>query len=300
MPGVPPAVAVLIAAGCTVVGVGIDAARGTDLTKAFSVLYVLGCVAAILLVRQSGLFTAAVQPPLILFVAVPAAYQHMSKAGGTSLKDILLNDAVPLVNRFPLMTTGTVAVLAIAAVRFALARQQGAPTRERAARVSKSSGAQARAAKKAPSRGKPAKNNDTVKDKLDRISAKASALKAQATDPTRAGSAKAGPAKANPAKSAPMKAAEPGIGRKRRPESGANERVQRQHPGERNKPATAGRGIPRRETPQQLPRNDPRFPNGVAPTAASPNRPHRPRNDMPSHPMPNVRYRDRDLPPYDR
>ncbi len=33
-----------------------------------------GCVAAVLAVRQSGIFTAVIQPPLILFVAVPGAY----------------------------------------------------------------------------------------------------------------------------------------------------------------------------------------------------------------------------------
>jgi hypothetical protein len=37
-------------------------------------LYVIGCVAAVLMVRQSAIFTTIVQPPMILFVSVPGAY----------------------------------------------------------------------------------------------------------------------------------------------------------------------------------------------------------------------------------
>jgi hypothetical protein len=165
--------AVLIALAFALAGAGVDAARNTtDLTSVFSVAYVVGCVLAVLFVRYHGLFTAAVQPPLIMFLVVPGAYQYMTKSG-TSMKDLALNDAVPLVNRFPLMATATIAVLALAGVRLLMNRGQTASARPRRA------GAASAARKAGSGKAKP----DTVKDKLDRIQSKAGTLKAQSGQP---------------------------------------------------------------------------------------------------------------------
>ncbi len=123
MPGVPAWGAVAIAVGATFLGVAIDAARGSELTSAFASFYIVGTVAAVVLVRYRGLFTAMVQAPLILFVAVPLSYQFMIENAGTSLRDILLNVAIPLVNRFPLMLLGTVLALAVGGARIFLKKQ---------------------------------------------------------------------------------------------------------------------------------------------------------------------------------
>ncbi|MGV8874248.1 MAG: DUF6542 domain-containing protein [Rhodococcus sp. (in: high G+C Gram-positive bacteria)] len=123
LPGVPAWGAVAIAAGLTFLGFLIDAARGSELTGAFGFLYILGCIAAVLLVRFRGLFTAMVQAPLILFVAVPLSYQYFTDDAGTSLKDIILNVAIPLVNRFPLMLLGTLVAVGLGALRIVLKRQ---------------------------------------------------------------------------------------------------------------------------------------------------------------------------------
>ena len=123
MPGVPAWGAVAIAVGATFLGFVIDAARGTELTSAFACLYLIGVVAAVVLVRYRGLFTAAVQAPLILFVAVPLSYQYFTESPGSGLRDILLNVAIPLVNRFPLMLLGTVLALALAGARVFLTKQ---------------------------------------------------------------------------------------------------------------------------------------------------------------------------------
>lgn len=112
-----------IAVGATFLGFVIDAARGNELTSAFACLYLIGVVAAVVLVRYRGLFTASVQAPLILFVAVPMSYQYFTENPGTGLKDILLNVAIPLVNRFPLMLLGTVLALALAGARVFMKRQ---------------------------------------------------------------------------------------------------------------------------------------------------------------------------------
>jgi hypothetical protein len=123
VPGVPAAAAVLIAVATTFVGFAIDAVRGNELTSAFSVFYFLGCVGAVLAVRSRGLFAAMVQPPLILFAAVPLAYQFLTTGSKGGLKDLMFNVAIPLVNRFPLMLTTTLAVLIIGGVRLYLGQQ---------------------------------------------------------------------------------------------------------------------------------------------------------------------------------
>ena len=75
LPGVPSWGAVLIAVTFAAVGFAFDAGSGgKELTAVFAGAYVVGCIAAVLVVRQSGVFTAVIQPPLILFVTVPGAY----------------------------------------------------------------------------------------------------------------------------------------------------------------------------------------------------------------------------------
>ena len=75
IPGVPWWGAVLIAATLMAVGFAFDAGSGAkELTSVFAGTYVVGCIFAVLAVRQSGIFTAVIQPPLLLFGAVPTAY----------------------------------------------------------------------------------------------------------------------------------------------------------------------------------------------------------------------------------
>ncbi|HEY9267491.1 MAG TPA: DUF6542 domain-containing protein, partial [Mycobacterium sp.] len=81
IPGLPWWGAVLTAVVASMLGFAFDAGSGgKELTGAFNALYVLGCVVAVLAVRQAGLFTAVIQPPLLLFVIVPAAYYLMHSA----------------------------------------------------------------------------------------------------------------------------------------------------------------------------------------------------------------------------
>jgi hypothetical protein len=119
--GVPWWAAVVIGVTATAVGFAFDAGSGNkELTNVFSALYVVGCVAAVLAVYQSGVFTAVIQPPLILFCAVPGAYWLFHGAKLNGLKDLLINCGYPLIERFPLMLFTSAAVLLIGMIRWYL------------------------------------------------------------------------------------------------------------------------------------------------------------------------------------
>ncbi len=128
--GVPWWGAVAVALVATAIGVAFDAGSGDkELSTVFAALYVMGCVAAVLIVQQSAVFTAVVQPPLILFASVPAAYWLFHGGGFPSLKAIVINCGYPLIERFPLMLFTAATVLLIGMVRWYLGMLSGATAR---------------------------------------------------------------------------------------------------------------------------------------------------------------------------
>lgn len=119
--GVPWWGAVLIAVVMTLVGIAVEAGSGhQELGSAFAICYSLGCVAAVLAVRQSGVFTAVIQPPLLLFVAVPLAYYLFHNSAFSGLKEVAITCGYPLIERFPLMLFTSSAVLLIGLIRWYL------------------------------------------------------------------------------------------------------------------------------------------------------------------------------------
>jgi hypothetical protein len=105
---------VLLAVTFSAVGFAFDAGSGNkELSFVFAASYALGCIFAVLAVRQSGIFTAIIQPPLVLFVAVPSSYFLFHGAHFTGIKDTLINFGYPLIERFPLMFFTAAAVLLI-------------------------------------------------------------------------------------------------------------------------------------------------------------------------------------------
>ncbi|WP_366521393.1 DUF6542 domain-containing protein, partial [Mycobacterium sp.] len=127
IPGAPWYAALLIAVTATAIGYGIDAGH-KELTHVFAGFYIAGCVAAVLAVRQDGIFTTIIQPPLILFCAVPGAYWLFHDAKIGRLKDLLINCGYPLIERFPLMLGTAGAVLAIGLARWYFGNAQGTTT----------------------------------------------------------------------------------------------------------------------------------------------------------------------------
>jgi hypothetical protein len=122
---------VLLAVTMTAVGFAFDAGSGDkELSMVFAASYALGCIFAVLAVRQTGIFTAVIQPPLILFVAVPTSYFLFHGARFTGIKDTLINFGYPLIERFPLMFFTSAAVLLIGMARW----YYGMSSRRRAAR----------------------------------------------------------------------------------------------------------------------------------------------------------------------
>ncbi|MET7774054.1 DUF6542 domain-containing protein [Nocardia sp. NPDC005366] len=268
VPGIPAGAAILIAVASTFLGFLVDAkGDGGELTGTFAALYVAGCLAAVLAVRYRGLFTAMVLPPLLLFVAVPLSYQQLTGRSSTGIKDILLNLAIPLVNRFPTMFLATALVLAIGGVRIYLHRRSEAGQRDDAARRGSSWGRSASTGRPRPA--KAAKATTSAKaTKGARPDAKARPkrkpepivdLSDQKTDkyePPRPGRRPAGDVADTP----------PRVAAKGRPREGG-----RPVPGRTARPTAA---MPRAE--------------GDAPRAA------RSRSEVPPHPRPNVRYRERE------
>jgi hypothetical protein len=114
VPGVPWWGAALLAVTLTAVGFAFDAGSGDkELSFVFGAAYALGCIFAVLAVRQTGIFTAVIQPPQILFVPVPTSYFLFHGAKFTGIKDTLINFGYPLIERFPLMFFTSAAVLLI-------------------------------------------------------------------------------------------------------------------------------------------------------------------------------------------
>lgn len=133
IPGVPWWGAVLIAITASAIGFAFDAGAGSkQLSAVFAGCYVLGCVLAVLAVRQAAVFTAVIQPPLVLFVTVPTAYFLFTSGQIEGLKDLAINCGYPLIERFPLMFFTSAGVLLIGMLRWyvGLATRRAAPAQE--------------------------------------------------------------------------------------------------------------------------------------------------------------------------
>jgi hypothetical protein len=173
IPGIPWWGAIALAVTLTAVGFAYDAGAGTKaLGSAFGVCYVTGCVLAVLAVRQSGLFSAVIQPPLILFVAVPTAYFAFHGSEIKGIKDLLINCGYPLIERFPLMflTAATVLLIGMARWYLAMTAHRHEPTEEDATEepaASASGGAVAAALAKVASK---LSSRSTAEDGLSRRS----------------------------------------------------------------------------------------------------------------------------------
>lgn len=307
-PGLPWWGAVLLALLCCTLGFAFDAGSGGgNLTKVFGSLYAIGCLAAVLAVRRSGLFTAIVQPPLILFAFVPAAYFLMHSSEIHGLKDLLINCGYPLIERFPLMLFTSAAVLAVGIARHYLGRSESsAPAAPKGATAAGlgllakltamvTSRLQPKAATEAPRRRRPDQR---------RTAAKSAPARARGERPTRRAAA---PARSRHTRSPDVEPDDRPRRRRPRPADAPPEPRRRARPaGERRRrsaPPPDERERRYRERPERAERDRPQRPR--------PQRPSRydgydlfggydpapPRSDGDHHPVSRVRYRGADDPP---
>ena len=144
IPGVPWWGAVLIAVTLTAIGFAYDAGSGNkELSAVFAASYVVGCILAVLAVRQSGIFTAVIQPPLLLFVSVPTRILPVPRQSSSrTSKTLLINCAYPLIERFPLMFFTSAVVLLIGMARWytGMSSRRGTPRDARPKDVTSASG----------------------------------------------------------------------------------------------------------------------------------------------------------------
>lgn len=116
-PGLPGWAAVVLL--LVFVGVSWALSWGEELLgRPFTILFFLGAVLAVLLVRRRNVFTAVVQPPLVALVTIPL-FQYFNTGGfGSEIgRTEILTILVPLAKRFPLLLATCLVVLAIALVR---------------------------------------------------------------------------------------------------------------------------------------------------------------------------------------
>ncbi|GAB2656616.1 hypothetical protein GCM10027169_20320 [Gordonia jinhuaensis] len=119
--GVPWWGAMVIALALTAIGAAISSADG-GLGRWFKIFYVLGCVLAVLAVRRRALFTAAIQPPLVLFAVALVTEYSVQSGSSEGLKGLVINVLLPIAKLFPLMAWTFVVVLALAGGRWYLTR----------------------------------------------------------------------------------------------------------------------------------------------------------------------------------
>lgn len=111
LPGLPWYGAVVLALVLTAIGLAIGGnAFGDGVPPAIWVCFIAGCVLAVLAVRRQSVFTAMVQPPLVLAVVVFLGGRMFSSL------DTLFAGA-NVVTTFPMMCVGTGIAIVLGLIR---------------------------------------------------------------------------------------------------------------------------------------------------------------------------------------
>ncbi len=190
--GLPWWGAVLLAFGLAAVAAVIDVQRQDTLGVIFQGAYILGCVAAICLVRRATLFGPMVQPPLVFAVTAVGALATLAPSGqGSGLKQLLFAVALPLTSNFPTMAVTTGVTVAIGVARLFLQRDPDPVVRESAARKRPEADDEPRAdrrpaaaaGERRPERERPAR--EPARDRAPREGARPKAARDGERDPER-------------------------------------------------------------------------------------------------------------------
>ena len=102
---------IILALVCVLGGAAIDGLTIGVLAWGLRIGFYLGVLGAALLVRRGSIFTAMVQPPLVLVVGLVVGGILFTNAGG------LYGTALRLIATFPTMAMGTAAAVIIGLIR---------------------------------------------------------------------------------------------------------------------------------------------------------------------------------------
>lgn len=109
--------AVLVALVLTLAGAAIDAWVSGTFSWGLRLGFWTGVGLAALLVQRKSVFTAMVQPPLILVVGLILGGLLFLSRSGSGAKAVLYDLALKLIATFPTMAIGTVLAVAIGVIR---------------------------------------------------------------------------------------------------------------------------------------------------------------------------------------
>ncbi len=109
----------MLALGLSIVGAVIDEKANQDIATIFRTTFVIGCVAAVCVVRRRNLFGPMVQPPLILVVVVPLIAVALDAKPGSKVLVI----GPQLINNFPVMAITTGVTVVLGAIRYLVQRR---------------------------------------------------------------------------------------------------------------------------------------------------------------------------------
>ena len=133
--GWPSWAVILLALGLTLAGTAVDGVTTGLLAWGLRIGFYLGVLSAALLVRRGSVFTAMVQPPLVLVVGIVAGVLLFGPA--TGLRGNVISIASTVINTFPTMAIGTAVAVLIGLIRILAQplRSTGAGSRRRPSHV---------------------------------------------------------------------------------------------------------------------------------------------------------------------
>ena len=113
--GWPSWAVILLALGLTLGGTAVDGITTGLLAWGLRIGFYFGVLSAALLVRRASIFTAMVQPPLVLVVGIVTGVLLFGPA--TGLRGNVISIASTVINTFPTMAIGTAVAVLIGLIR---------------------------------------------------------------------------------------------------------------------------------------------------------------------------------------